>query len=273
MKIGGQALIEGVLIMAPDRYAMAARLPDGKIKTKVMKHKSVTKRSKLLGTPFLRGIIYLYEMVVIGSKALTWSAEQQGEEQMKPWELVVTFGGAILLTIGIFVVAPYYAAKIFVDPPGFVFNVLDGVFRLIALFAYLFIIGLMKDVKRMFEYHGAEHMSVYCHEHGEELTPENVAKFQKEHPRCGTALLVYVVAVSILVFSILHTPYWYVNITGRILLIPIVAGISYELLKLAARVKWLSWLSLPGIWTQKLTTHAPDKEQIEVAIAAVKAAT
>jgi uncharacterized protein YqhQ len=173
------------------------------------------------------------------------------------------------LTIGIFILLPYYLAKLISDPPSFSFNLFDGMFRLIAFFIYLFFMGLFKDIKRMFEYHGAEHMTVHCYEAKKQLTVENIKKFPKEHARCGTSLLVFVVVVSILLFSLIKTGTWWINIPARILLIPLVAGISYELLKLSARLKWLSWLALPGIWTQKLTTKYPNEKQIEVAIVAI----
>ena len=271
-QIGGQAVIEGVLMMAPEKFAIAVRLPDGSIETKVESHKAKSKRFKLLGIPFIRGVVNLVDMLVVGSKALTWSAEKQGEEEMRWWETLLTFAFAILMTVGIFVVAPYYLARVFVEPPGFVFNIIDGVFRLLAFFVYLLSITVFKDVRRMFEYHGAEHMTVHCYEAKKPLTPENCMKFSKEHARCGTSLLFFVVIVSIFVFSILHTPYWYINIFGRIILIPVVAGISYELLKFSAKYKCLSWVSLPGLWTQRLTTRTPDKEQLEVAIAALEKA-
>lgn len=270
MNIGGQAVIEGVLIMSPDKYAIAVRDEKGKLRKKVEKHVPVSKRYKLLSFPVVRGFANLVDMLVVGTNALTWSAEQQGEEQLKGWETFITFAAAILLTIGIFVVLPYYAARLFLEPPGLLFNIVDGVFRLLAFFLYLVVIGLFSDVRRMFQYHGAEHMSVHCYEAGDKLTPSNCLKHRKEHARCGTSLLFFVVIVSIFVFSLLHTPFWYINIAGRILLIPVVAGISYELLKFSAKYKWLWWVSLPGIWTQKLTTKRPDKKQLEVAIAAVK---
>jgi len=269
--LGGQAVIEGVLIMAPDKYAIACRTPEKKIVTKVEKHNLRKKWYRKL--PFIRGIFSLVDMLVVSTKALTWSANQQGEEEeLGGWELFITFGIAILLTIGIFILLPYYLAKFIAPPPSFAFNILDGVFRLVAFFVYLFVMSFFKDIKRMFEYHGAEHMSVHCYEAKKELTVANVKKFPKEHARCGTSLLVFVVIVSILMFSFIKTGIWWINIPVRILLIPVVAGVSYELLKASAKFKWLSWLSLPGIWTQKLTTRKPSGDQIEVAIMAVNKA-
>ncbi len=272
--LGGQAIIEGVMIKSPDKVSMAARKPDGTIVSKSMHHVSATQRSKLWGLPFVRGCVQLGEMMVIGIKALTWSAEQQedGEEELGTWEWVFAFGLAIVLTVGLFILLPYYASKFFFAPETLAFGVLDGFVRLLIFLGYLVVIGFMKDIKRMFQYHGAEHMSVHCYEADLPLKVENVAKYPPEHPRCGTSLLIFVVAVSIIVFSVVRSPHWYINLGARVVLVPVIAGISYELLKFSAKYKWLKWLTLPGIWTQKLTTRQPDAKQIEVAIAAVNKA-
>ena len=271
--LGGQALIEGVMIKAPDNVSMAARLPNKKIKVVRHRHVSLTQRSKILGLPFIRGVISLFEMMVIGIKALTWSANQQGEEEeLGPVEWAVTFGMAFALTIGLFVLLPYYGAKWVVAVESWTFGALEGVIRLAVFLLYLIIIGRMADVKRMFEYHGAEHMAVHCHEHKLELTVANVKKFPPEHPRCGTNLLFLVVVVSIILFSLVKVDGWFLNVIARIILIPAVAGIAYEILKLSAKFKWLRWLAQPGIWVQKLTTRQPKADQIEVAIAAVNKA-
>ncbi len=271
--LGGQALIEGVMIKAPDNVSIAVRLPNKKIKTKRDKFISATQRHKFLNLPFIRGVIHLWEMMVVGINALTWSANQQGEEEelgTKEW--IITFGFAILLTIGLFVLLPYYAARFFLDPHTIRFGIVDGLIRLLVFLLYLVGIGYMADVRRMFQYHGAEHMAVHCYEHKLALKVQNVKKFPPEHPRCGTSLLIYVVAVSIVLFSVIRTPHWYYNLPARVLLIPVIAGISYELLKFSAKYSWLKWMTYPGIWTQKLTTRQPDAEQIEVAIAAVNKA-
>ncbi|HLF55159.1 MAG TPA: DUF1385 domain-containing protein [Candidatus Nanoarchaeia archaeon] len=270
--LGGQAIMEGVMIKAPDNVSMAVRVKNNII-TKREKHKSLVDKYFLLRFPFIRGIIYLFEMMVIGIKALTWSANQQGEEEeLGPVEWAITFGVAILLTIGLFIILPYYAAKFFAAPPSFAFNLIDGIVRLLVFIGYLFAIGRMADVRRMFQYHGAEHMAVHCYEHKKSLTVKNVKNYPPEHPRCGTSLLVFVVCISIILFSFIRTNVWYLNIPLRVLLVPFVAGVSYELLKFSAKYSWLRWLSYPGIWTQKLTTRQPTTKQIEVAIAAVNRA-
>jgi len=271
--LGGQALIEGVMIKAPDNVSMAARLPDKSIKVVRKKHVGLAQRYRILGLPLMRGVISLFEMMVIGVRALTWSANQQGEEEeLGPIEWVITFGLALALTIGLFVLLPYYGAKWSFGEESLWFGFAEGIIRLLIFLLYLVLIGRMADVRRMFEYHGAEHMAVHCYEHKLPLTVKNVAKFPPEHPRCGTNLLFLVIVVSILLFSLVKVDGWHWNIVARILLIPVVAGIAYEILKLSARVKWLSWMAMPGIWVQKLTTRKPKADQIEVAIAAVEKA-
>ena len=270
--LGGQAIVEGVLIKAPDKYAMAVRLPTGKIKTKCVKTSSF-EHHKLFSLPLVRGVVNLFDMLVLGIKALTWSANQQGEEEeLGIWEWLLTFGIAITLTVGLFVLLPYYAAAYFLPREKILFDLLDGFFRLVIFLAYLFVIGLSKEVQRMFQYHGAEHMAVHCYEHDKKLSVKNVQGYPPEHPRCGTSLLFFVVVVSIVLFSVVRTEYWYYNLIARVLLIPVVAALSYEILKLTAKYPCLSALSYPGIMVQKLTTRKPDAQQIEVAIAAVETA-
>jgi len=257
--------MEGVMIKSPKKLSLAVRLQDGKIKTKVDKH--ITKTKGIYGMPFVRGIIQLVDMLIIGTKALQWSAEQQGEEEIGKKEWAIVFIFAMAMTIGLFILAPYYLSKIFFETKSLYFGLTDGIIRLVIFLGYLFIIGLMPDIKRMFEYHGAEHMTVHCHESGQELIVKNVQKFAKEHARCGTSLLVFVIGLTIIAFSLIRSQHWYYNIPLRIVFIPVIAGISYEFLKIGDKIKWLSY---PGIWVQKLTTRKPDAKQIEVAIKAVE---
>src|SRR3989338_6401060 len=241
--IGGQAVIEGVMIKSKERIATAVRKND-KIVVKKQNWKSLTTKNKLLNLPIIRGVIILFEMMYVGMKALTWSAQQQEDKKEK------ISNSEIFLTISISIIAT------------------------IILFGYIIIISFFKDVKRIFQYHGAEHMAVYCYEAGLKLTPKNCQRFQTMHPRCGTSLIVLVIAISIILFSLIKSQLWYVNILLRIVLIPLIAGIGYELTKLTAKYsnnKFLRFLIYPGILTQKITTQKPDVKQIEVAIAAVKA--
>ena len=276
LPIGGQALIEGVMMKSPTRVAAAARTPKGTIVKTKRRYVSLTERSWLLRLPFIRGIIFLGEMLVIGIKMLNWSADQQAErksEHLGPWETGIALLFSLGLTIALFVIAPYWLARFAVDSRGALFNIIDGIARIAIFIGYVWFIGLFKDINRLYQYHGAEHMSVHCHEAGKTLTPEHVRKYSTVHPRCGTSLLMFVIIVSILVFSVVKDPRWYVNIALRIVLIPLIAGVSYELLKLSAR--WpnnliLRTLMLPGLWVQKITTRKPAKDQIEVAIVALK---
>jgi uncharacterized protein YqhQ len=277
--VGGQALIEGVMMKTPNWVSAAARKPSGKIVTVRKRYGSFTQKSRVLRLPLVRGIIFLVEMMVLGIKMLNWSADQQAEkkeEKLSGWETAFAMLMSFALAAGLFVVAPYYLARIFTTSQAIVFNLIDGAFRILIFVLYLWGIGLFKDVRRLYQYHGAEHMTVHCKEHGLALTPENVKKFSPVHSRCGTSLLMFVIVISILLFSVIHDPRWYVNVPIRILLIPVIAGVSYELLKLSAR--WpnniiLKVLMQPGLWAQRITTRRPDKKQIEVAIAALKKVT
>jgi uncharacterized protein YqhQ len=271
LAVGGQALIEGVLIKAPGRIAMAARTPKGRIVTQARQSTAWARRHPLLGLPVVRGAVTLVEMVVLGSRALTWSATMQGEEPTRgemAFALVLSIG----LAAGLFIFAPYYLSSLVVATRGVLFNLIDGLARAGLFIGYLALIGLMPDIRRTFMYHGAEHMAVHCREARLKLTKGNVRRFPPEHPRCGTSLLVFVILVSIILFSLIPSVRWYLNIPVRLLLVPLIAGISYEALKASARVRWLSFLSAPGIWVQRLTTRRPRGDQIEVAIAAVNAA-
>ncbi len=274
--VGGQAVIEGVLMKDDKAYAIAVRKPNNKIITKKKRYISLCKTNKILALPFIRGIIQLSEMLVIGIKALIWSAdiaEDKKSEKLNKKEVGLTLLIALAFTIGLFVVLPYYAAKIFVAKQGVFFNLIDGLIRVLVFFAYLIIIGLFKDMKRVFQYHGAEHMTVACYEANKPLTPKNCRKYSRLHPRCGTSFLLYVIIISILAFSIVKTNVWYVNLGIRILFIPFIVGVSYELLRLADKFKKnivFKLLILPGLWTQKITTKKPDNKQLEVAISALK---
>jgi uncharacterized protein YqhQ len=272
--IGGQAVIEGVMMKSDSKVAVSVR-KKGKIITKRMRYRPVSNKYKILTVPIVRGFVNLIEMMVLGMKALTWSANQQAdkkEEKISKKELGVTFFIATVATILIFIVAPYYLTKLFIKQTNFLFNLIDGIFRIIIFFLYLIVIGLMSDMKEIFRYHGAEHKAVNCYEAGVPLTPKNAKKFPKEHIRCGTSLLVIVIVVSILLFSLIKDPRWYVNIPLRILFIPLIAGIGYEAVKIAYRFKnnvLTKIIIAPGIWTQKLTTKEPSLKQIEVAIKAL----
>lgn len=272
MNIGGQALIEGVMIRSPKRTAAAARKPTGRIARTTFQNNKLSMK-----VPVIRGLAYLWDHLRLGFRALSWSANQQTgeEEQLSGWHLFFTFAFSIGIAILLFIVAPYYLSLVVFEANTFLFNLLDGIFRLAIFLAYLVAISFLPDVKRMFEYHGAEHKAVHCFEAGKTLNVKNVQKYSTCHPRCGTSLIIFVIAVSIVVFSLVRFDAWYFNLLSRVILLPLIAGISYEILKFTAKFthnRWLAWTTMPGIWLQKITTQEPDNKQVEVAIAAVKEA-
>ncbi|MBW2973976.1 DUF1385 domain-containing protein [Candidatus Woesearchaeota archaeon] len=271
--IGGQAVIEGVMMKSDSKVAVSVR-KKGKIKTKRMRYKPISRKYTIFKAPILRGVVNLIEMLVLGTKALAWSANEQAEksEKISKKEIGITMLVSLLATIVIFIIAPYYLTRLFIEQTNFLFNLVDGIFRVIIFFAYLVLIGFMSDMKEIFRYHGAEHKAVNCYEAGVPLTPKNAKKYPKEHIRCGTSLLVIVIVVSILLFSLIKDPRWYVNIPIRILFVPLIAGIAYEAVRIASRFKknpLVKIIIMPGIWTQKLTTKEPTLKQIEVAIKAL----
>jgi uncharacterized protein YqhQ len=277
LEIGGQAVIEGVMMKSKKKIVTSVRKKK-KIVSKTRKFKPIIERKRIYRLPFIRGFISLVEMMVVGMQELTWSADQQTEDhegKLSAWQLILTFVFAIVAVVGMFIVAPYYLSKIFIQEVNFWFNLIDGGFRVLIFILYLLVIGLMADMKRVFQYHGAEHKAVNCYEAKKRLTFANVKKFSVIHPRCGTSLLVFVIIVSILLFSLIKDPRWFVNIPLRIVLIPVIIGVSFEIVKLSSRFKRnfiLKALIAPGLWTQKLTTREPDKKQIEVAIKSLKKA-
>lgn len=273
--IGGQAVIEGVLMKNNSRIAIAVRRPDKKISVKKENMTPWAKKCRVLGWPIIRGTVNLIEMMVIGIKALNYSANEAlgEEEEISGKESAITMIIAFALAVGLFFVLPLYLAK-WIGTKGVMFNVIDGVIRLVIFFLYLSAISMMRDVKRLFQYHGAEHMSVHCLEHGEKLTVQNVRKYGTAHRRCGTTFLFFVLIISIIMFSFIVTDSFIVKLVGRIVLIPVVAGLSYELLKLGAKFPnnmLVSILVWPGMLLQRMTTRIPDKRQIEVAIKALEA--
>jgi len=291
--IGGQALIEGVMMRGPEDVAIAVRKPDNEIIIDKKKVTSLTKKHKILGLPFVRGSVALIESLFVGINALTFSAkffEEEGvEEEPGKFEkfltkvfgeklesvvMGVTIAFSLALTIGLFFVLPSILlgfANRFVQS-HIIKNFIEGIIRIAIFIIYILSISKMKDIRRVFEYHGAEHKSIYCYENQEELTAENARKYSTLHPRCGTNFLFIVMIVSILVFSFLGWPGMLMRILSRVILVPVIAGISYEILKLVGKSesKFVRVLILPGLLLQKLTTREPDDSQLEVALAALK---
>lgn len=289
--IGGQAVIEGVMMRGPGKVAIAVRKPDGEIEVKVEESVPITKKNKILGLPIIRGAISLFDSLIIGINALTYSASffEEAEEEGKfdkflkdklgdkVDNFVIGFSLVVSLAIavGLFFILPTFAASIIKKATSnpILINLLEGVLRIMIFFVYLFFISKMKEIQRVFEYHGAEHKSIFCYEAELPLTPENAAKFDTLHPRCGTNFLLIVMIISIVIFSFLGWPGLLMRILSRVILLPVVAGLSYEVLKWFGRSEsgLAKVLMYPGMILQRLTTRKPDERQLEVAIAALKA--
>ncbi len=278
---GGQAVIEGVMMRGKEWLAIAVRRPDGEIVVEKEKIKSITQKFPFLKWPFLRGMVSLIESMVIGMKAITFSANQaldEGEEEEKlSWRemlfsIVIAFGMAVLL----FVILPASVARLVQDhiSSNMVLNLIEGCAKVTAFIGYILVISLMKDIRRIFQYHGAEHVTIHAYENGDELTVENARKYSPLHPRCGTNFMFIVIMISIIFFSFFGRPALLKRILIHLALLPVIAGVSYEVLKKAGGEKVnpiIRLIAMPGIWLQKLTTRTPSADQIEVAIASLKA--
>lgn len=267
-KLGGQAVIEGVLIKSDEKVAIVVRNTKGKLIVKKQKSK---KPSKI---PIWRGFTYMIDMLVIGFNALMWSAEMASgeEEKLSKKEFVLTVAFSILFGLLLFVVIPFFVTLFITKSNSLMFNIIEGMLRVAIVLTYIITISRMSDVKRVFEYHGAEHKVVNCYEQNKKLTYNNIKKCSSLHPRCGTAFLLIVLAISILIFSLIVTDSLFTRFISRILLIPLIAGLSYELLKLSDKFKHnflFKIITAPGLFLQRLTTAEPDKKQIEVALKAM----
>jgi uncharacterized protein YqhQ len=268
--IGGQAVIEGVMMRNQDKFAVAVRLPDGKIKVK--KEKS-SRYPKIFNFFFIRGIIGLVYTLFDGVRALIWSSNQNlgTDEKLSTTEIIGTLLVSLVFAVGFFIGLPFLTAHL-IHSEGLWFNVLDGLFRIVIFLIYLVAISKMKDVRKIFQYHGAEHKTIACYEAKKELTINNVRKYPRLHPRCGTSFLFVVLLLSIILFSLI-TGAWYLKLVGRILLLPVIAGLGYEILKLSSKHSGniiVKVMIAPGLWLQKITTREPTNKQLEVGIAALK---
>ena len=290
--IGGQAVIEGIMMQNGTNYAIAVRKPDGEIEVKKDTYVSLTKKHKLLALPFIRGVFSFADSMIVGMRALTWSCsffEDDEEEEAGPVEkwLDRVFGEKLegilmsivmvlsfVLAIGIFMVLPMLIANFFrsLIRSETVMAVLEGVIRIGIFVAYIKLVSRMDEIRRTFMYHGSEHKCINCIEHGLALNVDNVRASSKEHKRCGTSFIMFVMIVSILFFMVLRPETLWLRAVSRILLIPVIAGVSYEFLRFAGRHDsfLVNLLSRPGMWMQGLTTTEPDDSMIEVAIAAVE---
>ncbi|MBS3152654.1 DUF1385 domain-containing protein [Candidatus Woesearchaeota archaeon] len=269
--VGGQALIEGVMMKYKDRIAIAVREKNGKITVK--KENIKYKDSNI---PFIRGVVNLFIILYIGIKSLNYSANVAAgkEENVSTVGLLFSLLFAIIFAVALFKFLPLLFVYILDKSFHFnniLFNVLDGLFKILLFVLYVYAISFMKDVHRVFQYHGAEHKAVACHEYNKKLSVEHVQKFEKEHIRCGTSFIFLVLFISIIVYTFIPKDYSFsLKLLLRILLLPVVASLSYEALRLGARYKAFKFFSYPGLWIQKITTKNPTGKQVEVAIKALK---
>lgn len=293
--VGGQAIIEGVMMKKQDIYSIAVRKPDKEIVLEKKNYTSFSKKYKFFGLPIIRGAVAFVESLVMGMKILTYSAEffevegeyeqskfekkleeKYGKKKMDDILILISIVLATALSIGLFILVPLGISQLLkplLDSTRMI-NLIDGIIRVLILFGYIFVISFMKDIKRVFQYHGAEHKSIHCLENEEELTVENVRKQSRLHKRCGTNFLFIVVAVSVIVLTMFNVDTFFLRLGIRLVLLPFIAGFSYEIIKLLGKNDTIlaDIVSFPGLCLQKITTQEPDDEQIEVAIAALKGA-
>ena len=271
--------MEGVMMKNQEKYAVAVRKPDHEIEVKVSEYTGIIRNKKIRNMPILRGVFSFIESLVLGMQTLTYSAsffEEEEEDQTKKEPMM---GGTVVLSIvlavAVFMMLPYYISTLFqkVITSQWVIALSEGVIRLVIFIGYVALISLMKDIRRVYMYHGAEHKCINCIEHGMDLTVENVRKSSRFHKRCGTSFLLIVMLVSILFFMFIRVDSPILRVVFRLLLIPVIAGVSYEFIRLAGRSDnaVVNLLSKPGLWLQGLTTKEPDDEMIEVGIASVEA--
>ncbi|MBR6401931.1 MAG: DUF1385 domain-containing protein [Eubacterium sp.] len=296
VSIGGQAVLEGVMMKGPDSYALAVRKPDKEIEVKTTEYKSLGERYKVLTIPILRGVVNFIESLYIGMKTLMDSSEYMLEEEEgvktdsqnietnnkesekkssgDTFYMVGTLIVTLAITIGIFMLLPAFIANFLhkVTDSEMVVNLAEGILRLLIFMGYVVCISFMKDIKRTFMYHGAEHKTINCMEAGDDLTVANVQKHTRFHRRCGTSFVFIVMFISIAVFMFVKTDTLLLRLVSRILLVPVIAGISYEFIRYAGlHDNFISrFLSAPGLWVQRLTTKEPDDDMVEVAIRSVE---
>ncbi len=290
--IGGQAVMEGVMMKNADKYAVAVRKADQTIEVSTNEFNSIIKNKNISKIPVLRGVFNFIDSMVLGMKSLTFSAGFFEEEEVKPskadkliekifkdkaekFVMSLTVCFSIVIAVALFMLLPYYISSLFKNMllSDMAIAAIEGVLRLVIFIGYILLISFMKDIQRVFMYHGAEHKCINCIEHGLELNVENVRKSSKQHKRCGTSFLLIVIVISIIFFLFIRMDSPALRVLVRILLIPVIAGVSYEFIRLAGRSenKIVEILSKPGLWLQNLTTREPDDDMIEVAIASVEA--
>ncbi|MEE8330990.1 MAG: DUF1385 domain-containing protein [Acidimicrobiia bacterium] len=266
------------MMRAPEAWSIAVRRPDGVIEATRRELPGFVAHSRWRKVPFIRGILVLGESLSLGFRALSWSAQKAGDEEegeLRKRDIAFAMIFGIAFFVGVFIVAPLLvanAAEPLVGDSSVAFNVVDGLVRVSLFLLYIWAIGFSKDIRRVFEYHGAEHKTIHAYEAGDPLQLDAIQKYSPRHPRCGTNFLMIVVILALIVFTFIGRPRLVLLIASRVVFIPIIAGISYELLKAAAQQRWLAVASKPGIWLQRLTTREPDGPQVEVAVASLLAA-
>lgn len=293
--VGGQAVIEGVMMRGSKGLATAVRLPNGSIEVKKESSESLTKKNKFFGFPIIRGFISLIESLIIGIKSLEYSAsffeddEEESESKFDKWfeKVFKEKGNSVLMGISLVLSLAFSTLLFFILPTALtslvkktissnvlVLNIIEGIIRVIIFISYIFIVGKLEDIKRVYQYHGAEHKTIFCYESGIDLTPENAKKFGRLHPRCGTNFLFLVMVISIIIFSFTGWQSIGQRVISRVLLLPVVSGVTYEVIKWLGKSdskisKIIAW---PGLLLQKITTQEPDESMLEVAITSLKAA-
>jgi uncharacterized protein YqhQ len=280
--IGGQAVLEGVMMRGPRHWAVAVRKPDGEIAHVAKPVDPLAARHWALRLPVVRGVVALGESLTIGFRALSVSANYaaqdaaEGDEEpieLGRWALAFAFLVAIGFAVAIFKVGPALLADTLPISNGSWFVLVEGLIRVTVFVAYLTVLSLIPSLRRVFEYHAAEHKAINAYEAGEELTPQNAQRYSLIHPRCGTAFLLWVMVVSVFVYALLGRPVWYWLIISRIVLLPVIAGVAYELIRFAGKHsenRILMTLLAPGLWLQRLTTREPSLDQLEVSIKALR---
>lgn len=296
--IGGQAVMEGIMMRSGDQYSVGVRKPDGEIEVKVEPYNSWSKDRKLWKLPIFRGVVSFFESLVVGMKCLMYSAsfyedEEENQknkdkmtqeesaraearkEKQDQWIMYGTVAVSVVLSVALFILLPYFIASVlrWITQSEGVIAVAEACVRMLIFLGYLLLISRMKDIQRVFMYHGAEHKCINCIEHGMELNVENVMKSSREHKRCGTSFLLFVMIVSIIFFLFIRVSSPWLRVVVRLLLMPVIAGVSYEIIRLAGRSEnpVVVLLSKPGLALQNLTTREPEPEMVEVAIRAVEA--
>jgi uncharacterized protein YqhQ len=270
--------MEGVMMRAPTMWAVACRRPDGSIITQRNELPSLSGKSRWRKVPFVRGVLVLIESLSLGFKALSWSAVQSGaeeEDELTKGQVFWTMALAIVVALALFILLPAFAAnylKTFISDSSIGFVIIDGVLRIGLIVLYIWAISRSAEIARVFQYHGAEHKTIHAYENGDPLTVEAIQVYSPRHPRCGTSFILIVAMVAFFVFLTLAPLPFVWQVLARVVLIPVIAGLSYEVLKLGANQRWMSWANRPGIWLQAITTKEPSDDMVEVAVASLLSA-